>query len=133
MTQSEMNQCAGIALKEADAELNRVYSKIRQLYKDDDKFIGKLRDAQRAWIKSRDADIEMQYPYMRDSSYYGSSFPVCVSRYTAMITLQRIEYLKKWLIGVKEGDVCSGSIMLIDNIIPQKIETTNEASLLPLE
>ena len=35
MTQTDMNLCAGVGFQEADAELNRVYKKIREIYKDE--------------------------------------------------------------------------------------------------
>ncbi|MCG9723609.1 lysozyme inhibitor LprI family protein [Shewanella sp. Isolate7] len=111
MTQSKMNQCAGVGYKEADAELNRVYKQIREIYKDDAKFLGKLKKAQLAWIQLRDADFELEYPHTEDPSYYGSSFSMCASGHKTWLTLQRVEFLKRWLVGAEEGDVCSGSQM----------------------
>jgi uncharacterized protein YecT (DUF1311 family) len=109
MTQSSMNQCAGIGYKEADAELNRVYQKIREIYKDDKLLLSKLKKSQLAWIKLRDADFELEYPYTDEPNNYGSSFSMCASGFNAQLTLQRTEYLKRWLIGKEDGDVCSGS------------------------
>jgi len=34
---------------------------------------------------------------------------MCASSFNAQLTLQRTEYLKRWLIGKEDGDVCSGS------------------------
>ena len=111
MTQSSMNLCAGIRYKEADAELNRVYKKIKGIYKDDKLFLDKLKTAQLAWIKLRDADFDLQYPHKKEPRYYGSAFPMCATGYKARLTFQRVEFLKRWLVGVEEGDVCSGSQM----------------------
>ncbi len=116
MTQSELNQCAGVTYKEADKELNRVYKKIRELYKDDPVFLEKMKKAQLAWIKLRDADFEMMYPHHNEHRYYGSSFSMCSAMYTTKLTMERIAYLKTWLVGVEEGDVCSGSQMYDHNI-----------------
>jgi uncharacterized protein YecT (DUF1311 family) len=109
MTQNAMNQCANVGHKEADAELNQVFKKIKDNYKDDKVFLDKLKKAQLAWIKLRDADFDLQYPHSNDQQYYGSVFPMCADGYKKQLTIQRIEFLKQWLIGVEEGDVCSGS------------------------
>jgi len=109
-TQSEMTRCEGMNFATADAELNRVYSLIRKIYKDDDEFISKLKSSQLAWIKLRDADLEMMYPLEDKQLQYGSAYPMCASGFVTTLTLQRVEYLKKWLVGIGEGDVCSGSI-----------------------
>ncbi|MDQ7090931.1 MAG: lysozyme inhibitor LprI family protein [Methylococcales bacterium] len=109
VTQTAMNQCTGIAYKEADAELNRVYKKIVVRYQDNALFLKKLKKAQLAWIKLRDADFELQYPHTDEANYYGSIFPMCASNYKTQLTLQRVVFLKQWLLGLKEGDLCSGS------------------------
>jgi uncharacterized protein YecT (DUF1311 family) len=111
MTQLEMNKCAGIGYKEADAELNRVYNLIRTIYQDDTVFLSKLKNAQRTWIELRDADFELQFPHADEPGYYGSVFPTCENGFKTQITLQRVEFLKRWLVGSEEGEVCSGSIM----------------------
>lgn len=110
MTQSEMNRCEGVNYEKADAELNRVYKLIQKVYKDDGEFISKLIISQRTWIKLRDADLEMHFPKENKQTQYGSVYPMCHSGVSTALTLQRVEYLKQWLEGVEEGDVCSGSI-----------------------
>ena len=109
MTQIEMNACAGMSLKIADGELNRVYTAIQSRYANDKLFLKKLKIAQLAWIKLRDADFEMQFPHTKEQGYYGSIFPTCASSYKTELTLKRVAFLKEWLIGVEEGDACSGS------------------------
>ena len=109
MTQSDMNQCILLDYKKADAELNRVYRKIREIYKDDQLFLAKLKKSQLAWGKLRDADFELEYPYTNEPNYYGSSFSMCEFDFNTQLTLQRTKYLKRWLIGREDGDVCSGS------------------------
>jgi len=110
-TQWEMNQCAETDLINAEAELNRVYKKIQERYKGEPIFLKKLLKAQAAWIKLREADFEMQYPYIHEEGYYGSSFSMCAFAYEEMLTLQRIEYLRKWLTKGEEGDICRGSVL----------------------
>ncbi|AZG74781.1 lysozyme inhibitor LprI family protein [Shewanella livingstonensis] len=115
-TQREMTLCQGVNLTKADAELNRVYNLIRKVYADDKEFLSKLKASQLAWIKLRDADLEMSFPLADKQLQYGSIYRMCAMGIETKQTLQRVEYLKKWLAGVKEGDVCSGSIKGTDDI-----------------
>ncbi len=109
-TQLEMNACTGINYQKADQELNRVYSEIRKAYADDPKFLEKMKSSQKVWIKLRNADVEMYFPLEDKPQHYGSVYPMCASEVKTKITLQRIEFLKQWLKGSGEGDICSGSI-----------------------
>lgn len=114
-SQREMNQAAGSKFATADAELNRVYKEILRLYKDKPAFIEKLRVAQRAWIKFRDAELEALYPVGPDESaqyLYGSVFPMCWAVNKESLTRARTSTLRQWLKGTEEGDVCSGSVKL---------------------
>jgi uncharacterized protein YecT (DUF1311 family) len=108
-TQLEMNQAAGVEFQKADKELNTVYQKIIKEYSADTLFIKNLRASQRIWIQFRDAEILVKFPET-DPGYYGSIFPVCYSNYKTELTQVRITTLKQWIDGVKEGDVCAGSI-----------------------
>lgn len=111
MTQLEMNQCGEVGYNEADTELNTIYKKIKEIYREDRVFLEKLKKAQLAWIKLRDADLDLQYPHADEPQYYGSVFPMCAADYKAQLTRQRTEFLRQWLTGVEEGDVCGGSKM----------------------
>lgn len=109
-TQSAMNSCQNLNFKQADAELNRVYRLIQQVYQDDPQFLAKLKQSQRAWIKQRDADLAMRFPAEDTAFEYGSVYPMCSAAVATELTTQRISFLKQWLSGIEEGDVCSGSI-----------------------
>lgn len=115
-TQLDMNRCTGLDYQAADNELNRAYKQILKVYSGEKKFLNKLKESQRAWIKLRDADLEMMYPEENKRVQYGSAYPMCVIGLNTKITLQRIEYLKGWLAGIEEGDVCAGSIKRPDDI-----------------
>lgn len=112
-TQFELNSCAGDEYAAADKELNQVYQGVLGKYKGDAKFIVKLRESQRAWLKYRDAEFEAKFPHAEESKsthYYGSIFPMCAGQYRAQLTRERIAKLREWLDGVEEGDVCAGSV-----------------------
>ena len=108
-TQMAMNQCAAQELRAADAELNLIYQKLREVYAGDPAFLEKLKLAQRAWIAFRDAELAAKYP-ATDKRDYGSIFPMCSSQYVGDLTRKRIADLKVWLDGVQEGDACAGSV-----------------------
>lgn len=111
MTQLEMNKCSGINYQAAEDELNRVYTLLEKTYVKDQIFLAKLQIAQRVWLQLRDADFEMKYPHADQLKYYGSIFLSCATEFKTQMTLQRVEFLKRWFAGSEEGDVCSGSIM----------------------
>ena len=109
-TQLELNQCAADDLDAADAELNRVYDEIRRRYQDDDVFLGKLKEAQRAWIAFRDAELGAIFPHSEQPRYYGSMLPYCLQSWLSLMTRQRILELRRWLAEPgEEGDICTGS------------------------
>jgi uncharacterized protein YecT (DUF1311 family) len=110
-TQSELNQKALESYKKADKELNTIYQKILSEYKSDTLFIKNLKASQRIWITFRDAELNMKYPE-RDPNYYGSIQPTCVAMYLEQLTKERIKTLKVWLVGIPEGDCCSGTVKI---------------------
>jgi uncharacterized protein YecT (DUF1311 family) len=106
-SQSQLNLDADAAYKTADIELNNVYRQILEKYRNDAKFIDKLKNAQRIWISYRDAEVDLRYPPHQD---FGSVYPMCVSMFLKEITEDRVGSLKLWLNGLEEGEVCQGSI-----------------------
>ena len=109
-TQAELNRDACATYKNADAEMNRTYKQILDKYLRETVFIEKLKAAQRAWIKFRDADLESLYPERDTLSAYGSVNPMCRCIAVSELTKERTKSLKRWVDGVEEGDVCAGSI-----------------------
>lgn len=109
LSQTEINQCAAQSLQEAEAELNRVYEKIKEVYIEDKTFLEKLEKAQFAWTKSKEADFELKFPHIDEPRFYGSVFSMCSTEYKAKLTLQRVDFLKHWTTGSESGDICRGS------------------------
>jgi len=108
-TQVDMQDESCAKFKKADAELNKIYKKILTEYKGNTIFIEKLKKAQKAWLVYRDAHIESVYPE-EDKSYYGSVYGMCNCGVKQELTEQRTRMLKQWVQGVKEGEVCAGSV-----------------------
>ncbi len=108
-TQTDMNQQAGNQYQRADKELNIVYQKILKEYAKQRVFIAKLKTAQRLWVQLRDAELEARYP---EPNQYGSALPTCRALYLKEMTQQRTKFLRTWLTGIPEGDVCNGSVKI---------------------
>ena len=90
-TQFELNQCAARARDRADAELNKVY---RELMKDAGVTErAKLRAAQLAWIKFRDAHCD----YRSVGNKGGTIYPMVVSFCLAGVTTSRVKQLQEIL------------------------------------
>lgn len=108
-TQLEINQCSSLENQAADQTLNQVYQAVLKQHTGDKALTDNLKLAQRAWLKWRDAEMAAIYPHSEEPGYYGSSFGGCWNDQLAAITRERTRQLRKWLDGVEEGDICSGS------------------------
>ncbi len=106
-TQGALTANAGATYQKADKELNRVYQKILKEYASQPLFIKKFKAAQRLWVQLRDAELAARYP---QSGSYGSAGPMCENIYLEDLTKQRTKFLRQWLDGIPEGDVCNGSV-----------------------
>ena len=104
-TQSEINACAAEGLKQADSELNQVYQQLLKKYGADKIFIQKLRLAEEAWVKFRDAHMAALDSEL-DPSSVGSVYPMCKALEITRLTNERVEDLKR-ILNHPEGDVCA--------------------------
>ncbi len=96
--------------QKTDAEMNRVYQQIRKAYQSDQTFLLKLKLAQQAWLRYRDAHLEALYPATEKRVSYGSINNDCQCLVRSTLTQQRTAELQQWVKGAPEGDVCAGSI-----------------------
>lgn len=88
-TQFELNQCAARARDRADAELNKVYRQIMQGTDGTERV--KLRAAQLAWIKFRDAQCDYESVGNKGGTIYPMVFSFCL----AEVTADRIRQLRE--------------------------------------
>ena len=79
---AELSDCAQADYKQADARLNSVYKKLRNKLDDTGKKL--LRDAQRAWIKYRDAECAWAIDSARGGSMVRILHPQCLETQTAI-------------------------------------------------
>jgi uncharacterized protein YecT (DUF1311 family) len=106
-SQTAANIQAGSGYEKADKELNMVYKQILKDYAAQPLFIKNLKIAQRLWVQLRDAELGAKFP---KTGGYGSVQPMCESGYLEQLTRERTKFLRVWLTGIQEGDVCSGSV-----------------------
>lgn len=113
MTQHAMNACSYSKFLKADTEMKRVYKKILEFLKDDQVQADAVIKSQKAWLRYRDAQLEMYYPPRQPNNfmYYGSFQPVCDNGLYEEMTWQRVKELKEWLKTPDEGDMCSRNLI----------------------
>lgn len=114
-TQAEMNKEASAEFNESDKQLNEIYKTILSEYKTDTFFVENLKKSQRIWIQFRDAEMEMKYPNYPEK-IYGSIHPTCRAFYLKELTDNRIKTLNIWVSGTAEGEVCNGSVRILESI-----------------
>jgi uncharacterized protein YecT (DUF1311 family) len=98
MDQASINACAQQDLQAADAELNRVYRAILKRHAGEPVRIDRIRAAQRAWIRSRDSDLEARFPLAPGENahvVYGSIHPYEHASAKAELTRLRTAYLRR--------------------------------------
>ncbi len=106
-SQRDMNYDAGVKYHAADSELNAVYHQILTTYSDDTLFIKEIKIAQGLWLQLREAEINVMY---LPGKFYGSVEPMCQLMLLEDLTRERTKYLRQWIDGDEEGDVCEGTI-----------------------
>jgi uncharacterized protein YecT (DUF1311 family) len=97
MAQNEMNRCADLDARAADANLNDVYQKLLSKLNNDDNAARKLRVAQRAWLAFRDVHLQELYPAKEKQTEYGSMYPMCYAQVATEMTKERTAQLRKIL------------------------------------
>lgn len=99
-------------LKSRERELDSLISLIRTRYSADKRFCAKLEEAQRAWCRYRDLQIEMKFPEADKKYAYGSLYPMCLTLELIRLYTRRIEELMPWASGIADGEVCPGSVLI---------------------
>ncbi len=97
-TQQEMNACAGEGYQAADKELNTTYDEIMGRLDGDSK--DRMKTAQRAWIRFRDAECE----FVSGPTSGGSANSMVKAGCLERLTQQRTETLKSYS-QCEEGDL----------------------------
>jgi uncharacterized protein YecT (DUF1311 family) len=97
-TQTDLNQCAGKELQQAEARLAAVLKRLG---------IASNSPEEKAWEAYRDAQLKALYPPVSDGpAEYGSVYPMCLATLKQNLTESRIRDLKA--LTASEGDTCLG-------------------------
>jgi uncharacterized protein YecT (DUF1311 family) len=97
-TQTDLNECAGRELKQAEARLSALLKRLG---------IDPNSPEQKAWEAYRDAQLKAIYPAVSDERVeYGSVYPMCWATLKKKLTESRIRDLK--MLTSAEGDACRG-------------------------
>jgi uncharacterized protein YecT (DUF1311 family) len=91
-TQLDMNQCADAQYRKADAELNRAYQQLARASGGPD---AKLKAAQLAWLKFRDAECDYEASQYEGGSIMPMVYSFCLRDVTAARTKQLRDALKE--------------------------------------
>jgi uncharacterized protein YecT (DUF1311 family) len=91
-TQLEVNQCADRQYRKADAELNRVYQQLVRAAGGAD---AKLKAAQLAWLKFRDAECDYEAGRYEGGSMKPMVYSFCLADVTGARTKQLKDVLKE--------------------------------------
>jgi uncharacterized protein YecT (DUF1311 family) len=98
--QAALNQCADAAFKESDKKLNGLYKQIEARLKDDADTKKPLVQAQRDWVKFRDAECSFQTA----EAAGGSMMPMLVAQCMDGLTQSRVKDFEGYL-NCEEGDL----------------------------
>lgn len=81
-TQAQLNECAAVALKLADGELNAIYLRMQNRLKEDTTTKELLIDAQRKWLGFRDAECSFSAVRSAGGSSHGMQVNSCLTELT---------------------------------------------------
>ncbi|WP_420126371.1 lysozyme inhibitor LprI family protein [Longimicrobium sp.] len=122
-TQTDMNICAGIAFQAADSVLNQVYPRV--IAGLDSARVPLLREAQRQWIRLRDADCALEAAEFEG----GSMQPMIHSFCRADRTRERVVYLRT-LLAAETGEADErGAVIQATEALFAAMRTRDTAAL----
>lgn len=98
--QSTMTECAGDAFGKSDKQLNDLYRQVEKRLSDDADTRKLLGQAQRAWIKFRDAECDFQ----SSATAGGSARPMVIAMCMDSLTQARVKDLQGYL-KCEQGDM----------------------------
>lgn len=90
-------QSIEVCVEQTNRHLNENYNQLKETFKDDEKTIALLKDMQRAWIKMRDAQCEI------NSRHTGGSAALVGLTCEVVLTQKRADDLEK----MNDGDFAS--------------------------
>ena len=98
-TTLEMAACARDAFNESDRNLNATYQALIRKEADNKVFVARLRDAQKAWIKFRDSELEAIFACQESNHTlcWGTMYPLDFLYHKKRLTDERQRQLQAML------------------------------------
>ena len=98
-TQLGMNDCAHAAFVESDRKLNETYQALIRKERSSRVYIAKLREAQKAWIAFRDAEVAANFACELDDTRacFGSMYGMSLNYFKKKLTDERQARLQELL------------------------------------
>lgn len=122
-TQTEMNLCAGIAFQAADSVLNQVYPRV--VAGVDSARVPLLREAQRQWIRLRDADCALEAAAFQGGSMQPMVYGLC----RAERTRERVAHLRSLLVAETDQADERGAVTQAAEALFAAMRTRDTAAL----
>jgi uncharacterized protein YecT (DUF1311 family) len=104
--QMELEISAGESYQRTHRSMKKLYFEILHEYRNDTIFVQNLKKSQHIWLYYRNAMVKARYPDPIESNV----IYLCIFLYLEELTQDRIKALMVWKKGIKEGDVCAGSV-----------------------
>lgn len=123
-TQTDMTQCAAMAYARADSALNQTYQQVLQGIEPARKET--LRAAQRAWIRMRDADCELENAEFEGGSIHPMLFALCQAHATRLRTGQLRQLLAS---DAEDGGGDHGAVLRATDALFQAMQARDTAAL----
>lgn len=111
--QSELIEDQKAIFVETELELDQLIKQIEERYVDNIVFIDKFRKSQNLWRMYVDSYIDMVFPAEDKLFEYGSLVQLCIYQIKTEKINDRILELETWIVGIPEGDICTGSRPII--------------------
>ena len=109
-SQMGMNACAALHAKEVEAEIEETMREIERRRASEPKLLTAVRNAQKEWVRFRDAELEALFPGADKQVVYGSMYGECYSQQRFRLAKLRVAQLRLWLDGEPDAQGCSGAI-----------------------
>ena len=101
-----LEKSAGESYGRTHRSMKKLYFEILHEYRNDTIFVQNLKKSQQIWLYYRNAMVKAMYPDPIESNV----IYLCIFLYLEELTQNRIKELMVWKTGIKEGDVCAGSV-----------------------
>lgn len=92
-----------VSRRKLDVTMDRIFTK----YANNENFLNKLGEAQRAWVKYKNTHTAARFPNDTDETFDPAIPPECRCKLEKEMIDARVEQLKRWVDGTEERGSCA--------------------------